>query len=79
MESAAENYGERVIGVVLTGMGLDGTRGAGHIKAAGGRVVAEHKSTCVVYGMPRGVTEADLADVVVPLPEVASTLVKMVR
>jgi two-component system chemotaxis response regulator CheB len=79
MESAATTYGDRVIGVVLTGMGLDGTRGAGHIKASGGRIVAEHKSTCIVYGMPRAVTEAKLADIVVPLPEVASTLVKMVR
>jgi two-component system chemotaxis response regulator CheB len=79
MESAAEQHGAAVIGVVLTGMGADGTDGAACIKAAGGRVIAEHESTCVVYGMPRSVVEAGLADRVVPLPEVAATLVELVK
>jgi two-component system chemotaxis response regulator CheB len=74
MESAAECYGRRVIGVVLTGMGADGTNGARCIKAVGGRVLAEHESTAVVYGMPRSVIEAGLADQVVPLPEVSLVL-----
>lgn len=78
MESAVEYYKSATIGVVLTGMGADGTAGARQIKAAGGKVIAEDKSTCVVYGMPRSVTEAGLADRVVPLPEVASTLVEWV-
>ncbi len=78
MESAAERYGAAVIGVVLTGMGSDGTEGAGHIKAAGGKVIAEHASTTVVYGMPRSVVEAGLADQVVPLPEIAPALVELV-
>jgi two-component system chemotaxis response regulator CheB len=76
MESAAKHYGSAVIGVVLTGMGWDGTEGARHIKAAGGRVIAEHESTSAVYGMPRGVIEQGLADRVVPLYEVASTLME---
>ncbi len=79
MESAAENHGASVIGVVLTGMGSDGTSGARHIKAAGGAVIAEHESTCVVYGMPRGVVEAGLADQVVPLPEVVPALIELVN
>jgi two-component system chemotaxis response regulator CheB len=74
MESAAECYGRRVIGAILTGMGADGTAGARHIKAAGGRVLAEHECTSVVYGMPRSVIEAGLADLVVPLPEVSLVL-----
>ena len=78
MESAAENHGAAVIGVVLTGMGSDGTDGAGDIKAAGGKVIAEHESTSVVYGMPRSVVEAGLADWVVPLPDVAAKLVNLV-
>jgi two-component system chemotaxis response regulator CheB len=79
MESAAEHYNSAVIGVVLTGMGADGTAGAGSIKAVGGRVIAEHESTCVVYGMPRSVVEAGLADRVVPLPGIAAALVEWVR
>lgn len=78
MESAVKYHQSAVIGVVLTGMGADGTAGAAAIKRAGGRVVAEHESTCVVYGMPRSVVEANLSDRVVPLSDVASTLVEMV-
>ncbi len=79
MESAAEHHGAAVIGVVLTGMGSDGREGARRIKAAGGRVIAEDESTSVVYGMPRSVVEAGLADEVVPLPEIASVIVEWVR
>lgn len=79
MESAVEHFGSDVIGVVLTGMGSDGTDGARQIRATGGKVIAEHESTSVVYGMPRSVVEASLADRVVPLPQVASTIVQLVR
>jgi two-component system chemotaxis response regulator CheB len=79
MESAAAQHGSAVIGVVLTGMGADGTEGARCIKAAGGKVIAEHESTSVVYGMPRSVTEAGLADRVVPLPKVAATLTELIK
>lgn len=78
MESAADVYGSAVIGVVLTGMGSDGTDGARRIKAAGGAIIAEHESTSVVYGMPRSVVEADLADRVLPLPEIAPAIVELV-
>jgi two-component system chemotaxis response regulator CheB len=76
-ESVAEVFGEGTIAAVLTGMGSDGTRGARRIKAAGGRLVAEDQSTCVVYGMPRSVIEEGLADKVVPLPHVAEEMVKL--
>jgi two-component system chemotaxis response regulator CheB len=79
MESAASYHKSATVGVVLTGMGSDGTEGAWHIKTAGGKVIAEHESTCVVYGMPRSVIEAGLADQVVVLPRIASTLVEWVR
>ena len=58
--SAAEVYGDRVLSVVLTGMGADGTEGAAWVKAQGGRVFSEAEETCVVYGMPRSVVEAGL-------------------
>ena len=79
MESAAREHGAAVIGVVLTGMGSDGTSGAERIRAAGGRVIAEDESTCVVYGMPRSVVEAGQANQVVPLPKVASALIEMLE
>jgi two-component system chemotaxis response regulator CheB len=79
MESAAESHGSAVIGVVLTGMGSDGTEGATLVKEAGGKVIAEHESTSVVYGMPRSVVEAGLADQVVPLPDVAPMLMEMLK
>ncbi len=78
METAAEQFGPSVVGVILTGMGSDGTDGARRIKANGGHIIAEDEATSVVYGMPRSVVEAGLADVVVPLPDVAQTIAKMV-
>jgi two-component system chemotaxis response regulator CheB len=78
MESAATHYGPAVIGVILTGMGTDGTAGARLIKDSGGRVITEHESTSVVHGMPRSVIEAGLADRVVPLPAVAATLRELI-
>ncbi len=79
METAADHFGKSVLGVILTGMGSDGTDGARRIKARGGHIIAENEETSVVYGMPRSVVEAGLADTVVPLPEVAQTIVKMVH
>ncbi len=79
MESATDYHGANVIGVVLTGMGADGTAGAGQIKAKGGQVIAEHESTSVVYGMPASVIKAGLADRVAPLPKVAATLMELVN
>ena len=76
MESLAQVYGASTLGVVLTGMGSDGTRGSGLIKAAGGSIVAEDESTCVVYGMPKSVATAGYVDKVVPLPRMASEIAK---
>lgn len=61
-KSASETYGERVLAVVMTGMGNDGTRGAAWIKSKGGTVLTETEESCVVYGMPRSVVEASLSD-----------------
>ena len=66
-QSAAEIYGGRVLGVVMTGMGSDGREGAAWIKARGGQIVTEAESSCVVYGMPRSVVEAGLSDASAPL------------
>ncbi len=79
MASVAQRYGSATIGVVLTGMGRDGTNGALLIRSAGGQVIAEDESTCVVWGMPRSVVEAGAADRVVPLPQVAAAIERAVR
>ena len=60
-------------------MGEDGTEGARAVKAAGGLVLAEDESTCVVYGMPRAVAEAGLVDEVVPLDVMAAAIVRHVH
>jgi two-component system chemotaxis response regulator CheB len=76
--SAAETYGARVLGVVMTGMGSDGLLGAGHIKAQGGRIVTEAESSCVVYGMPRVVAEASLSDRSATLDGMAGAIMEMI-
>jgi two-component system, chemotaxis family, protein-glutamate methylesterase/glutaminase len=74
LESIVPDHGDRCVVSILTGMGSDGADGARSVKEAGGRVIAEHESTCVVYGMPRAVVEAGIADAVVPLPNVANEI-----
>jgi two-component system, chemotaxis family, protein-glutamate methylesterase/glutaminase len=71
---AAAAYGERLLLVVLTGMGKDGLEGARAVKANGGRVLAEAESTCTVYGMPRAVAEAKLADDVLELQDLPAAI-----
>ncbi len=72
--AAAEMYGNRLVAVVLTGMGADGREGAAWIKAKGGIVLTEAESSCVVYGMPRAIVEAGLSDQSVPLDEMAQAI-----
>jgi len=79
MESVALAFGDSTIGIVLTGMGFDGTSGTSLIKAAGGKVIAEDESSCSVYGMPKSVADAGNADRIVPLPGIASELVRMLN
>ena len=77
-QSAAEVFGDRVLGVVMTGMGSDGKQGAAWIKAKGGRVYTESAESCVVYGMPATVVEAGLSDSSFPLPMLAQAIREVV-
>jgi two-component system chemotaxis response regulator CheB len=77
-QSAAEVYGERVLALVMTGMGDDGRQGAAWIKARGGTVLTEAQETCVVYGMPRSVVEAGLSDASIPLDRLTEAIVERV-
>ena len=74
IEDAARVYGDRLLLVVLTGMGKDGLVGAQEVKRRGGRVLAEAESSCTVYGMPRAVVDAKLADDVLDLSELAEAI-----
>jgi two-component system chemotaxis response regulator CheB len=73
-QSAADVYGGRTLGVVMTGMGSDGREGSAWIKARGGRILTEAEESCVVYGMPRSVVEAGLSDNSSSLENMASAI-----
>ncbi|MGE5422433.1 MAG: protein-glutamate methylesterase/protein-glutamine glutaminase [Ignavibacteriales bacterium] len=77
-ESVVQEFWSPVLGVVMTGMGSDGTKGAGGIKQKGGKIIAEDKSTCIVYGMPKSVIESGNSDIVAPLPNIAREIVKSI-
>lgn len=76
--SAAEAAGEKVVGVVLTGMGDDGARGVVAIKARGGTVIAEAPETAVIYGMPGAAMRTGEVDKSLPLPALAAHLAELV-
>lgn len=78
MDSAARVYGDGVLGVLLTGVGSDGVKGMRAIKEAGGATIAEDRSTCVVYGMPKAAIEMGVVDEVVPLHGIAEAIMRMV-
>jgi two-component system chemotaxis response regulator CheB len=75
--SAAEVWGNKVLALVLTGMGSDGLAGAKSIVAAGGYVVAQDEASSVVWGMPGQVTNAGLCSAVLPLSEIAGRLTRV--
>ncbi|MBN2555098.1 MAG: chemotaxis response regulator protein-glutamate methylesterase [Anaerolineales bacterium] len=79
MASVVPACGNRSVGVVLTGMGRDGSNGASLIHAAGGWVIAEDQSTCIVWGMPRSVTEHGASDEVVPLHQISAAIERAVQ
>jgi two-component system chemotaxis response regulator CheB len=77
-QSAADSCDSRVLGAVMTGMGSDGRDGSAWIKARGGAIIAESEESCVVYGMPRSVVEAGLADATIPLELMARAIMERV-
>ena len=77
-DSVAQFRGD-LVSVIMTGMGCDGCEGMKKIKQQGGYSIAQDKDTCVVYGMPKAVVDAGLADEVRPLQEIASAIVAAVK
>jgi two-component system chemotaxis response regulator CheB len=78
MSSVAECYPGRALGVILTGMGNDGVKGMIALKKSGGRIFAQNEESCVVYGMPKAVVDAGIADKVLDIEEIAGEIVNAV-
>ncbi|MBF0343029.1 MAG: chemotaxis response regulator protein-glutamate methylesterase [Nitrospirae bacterium] len=78
MLSIAQLYPGSCLGVILTGMGNDGLKGMKAIKEGGGRTIAQDEESCVVYGMPKAVVDAGIADKIVSLSEVAGEIVNSI-
>jgi two-component system chemotaxis response regulator CheB len=74
IEDAARIYRERLLLVVLTGMGNDGLRGATAVRRHGGRILAEAEESCTIYGMPRAIVDAGLADEVLSLDRLVGAI-----
>ncbi|MCA8941114.1 MAG: chemotaxis response regulator protein-glutamate methylesterase [Planctomycetes bacterium] len=72
--SVAEIYGDRVLAVVLTGMGMDGRAGAEAIRSRGGHVFVQDEATSVVWGMPGAVVRSNLADRILPIDEIGNAI-----
>lgn len=79
MNSAAEVFGSKCIGVLLTGMGQDGVEGVRSIKRVGGETLAEDESTCVVFGMSRVAIEQEVIDRVIPLHHMGIEIMKLIN
>lgn len=79
LQSVARAFDRKAIGVVLTGMGRDGARGLKEIRDRGGRTIAQHESTCVVYGMPKEAVELGAAEAVLPLDQIGPAVIRWVE
>jgi len=77
--AAANAYSDRVLGVVLTGMGSDGSKGAGLLKQRGAQIWAQDEASCLIYGMPMAVARDNLTDRVLSLKDIGPALIAEVR
>lgn len=77
--SAAEQFGERVLGVLLTGMGDDGARGLLALRNRGARTMVQDQDSCLVYGMPGAAVALGAAEQIVPLHQIAPTLLDLMK
>jgi len=75
MVSAAEAYGSKNVGVVLTGMGSDGAKGIKAIKEKGGTTIAQNQESCVVFGMPNVAIKTGCVDVIAPLERIPNEII----
>jgi two-component system, chemotaxis family, protein-glutamate methylesterase/glutaminase len=78
LESVAQRYGRQAIGIVLTGMGDDSAQGLLKMAQAGAVTIAQDEATSIVYGMPKEAAALGAAKFVLPLPQIASTLMSLI-
>ena len=76
--SVADLYGQRALGVIMTGMGRDGTEGAKVMKDQGASIIAQDEATSIVYGMPMEAAKAGVVDLVLPLDQIAAELKRQI-
>lgn len=79
METAGNLMGCRTLGVMLTGMGADGLEGAQVLRKKGGLLIAQSEASCVVYGMPKAVVDANLANAILDAEDIAQAIVATVK
>src|SRR5262249_22466659 len=79
MFSAAEAFGPRTLGIIMTGMGSDGLQGMTAIRNAGGTTIGQDEITCAVYGMPRCCAESGILDKVVSLSQLSKHILHTLR
>jgi len=77
--SVAEHFVGRATGVIMTGMGSDGTKGAELLKKSGSFIIAQDEDSCTVFGMPKDVIESNLADIVLSLDKIPEEIVYTVK
>jgi len=76
MSSMAEMSGGAMLGVILTGMGSDGFKGMQLLKQKGGATIVQDEATSTIYGMPRACIDGGVADIVLPLGQIAAEIAK---
>ncbi|MCK5100194.1 MAG: chemotaxis protein CheB, partial [Desulfobacteraceae bacterium] len=77
--SIAQHYVGRATGVIMTGMGSDGSEGLKQMKNTGSLIIAQDEASCTVYGMPKKPIESGITDVIVPLNKIADEITKTVN
>jgi two-component system chemotaxis response regulator CheB len=77
MGSVARSFGNKAVGVIMTGMGKDGVSGIRAIRAAGGKTIAQDEKTSVIYGMNRLAVESGIVDHTVSLEEISSVILRL--
>jgi two-component system, chemotaxis family, protein-glutamate methylesterase/glutaminase len=76
LKSLIKQPGDSLVGVVMTGLGADGAEGIAHVKAIGGRTLAQNRQTCVIYGMPAEAIRTGCVDSVLSPPAIRARLVQ---
>jgi len=79
MSAAANTWGDRTLGIIMTGMGKDGLEGAKLLKSKNGILIGQDEESSVVWGMPKAVYDAGLVDIVAPLEKISDLINKVIR